>query len=56
MLQIKNNFAGARKLIKMSLLAQRSVAVQFSFNEEKVQSVHKGEECLVSRYVYMAIG
>ena len=56
-LQIKNNLAGARNLITMSLLVQRSVVEQFSFNEKKVQSVHvKGEECLVSRYVYMAIG
>ena len=30
---------------------------QFSFNGKKVQSVHvRGEECLVSRDVYMAIG
>ena len=41
----------------MSLLVQRSVVEQFSFNGKKVQSVHvKGEECLVSRDVYMAIG
>ena len=41
----------------MSLLAQRSVVEQFSFNGKKVQSVHvKGEECLLSRDVYMAIG
>ena len=41
----------------MSLLAQRSVVEQFGFNGKKVQSVHvKGEECLVSRDVYMAIG
>ena len=41
----------------MSLSVQRSVVEQFSFNGKKVQSVHvKGEECLVSREVYMAIG
>ena len=41
----------------MSLSVKRSVVEQFSFNGKKVQSVHvKGEECLVSRDVYMAIG
>ena len=41
----------------MSLLVQRSVVEQFSFNGKKVQSVHfKGEEFLVSRDVYMTIG
>ena len=41
---------------KMSLSVQRSFVEQFSFNGKKVQSVHvKGEECLVSRDVYMAI-
>ena len=41
----------------MSLSVQRSVVEQFSFNGKKIQSVHvKGEECLVSRDVYMAIG
>ena len=43
--------------IKMSLSVQRSVVEQFSFNGKKVQSVHvKGEECLMSRDAYMAIG
>ena len=42
---------------KISLLLQRSVVEQFSFNGKKVQSVHvKREECLVSRYVYKKIG
>ena len=41
----------------MNLSVQRSVVKQFSFNGKKVQSVHvNGEECLVSRDVYMAIG
>ena len=41
---------------KKSLSVQRSVVEQFSFNGKKVQSVHvKGEECLVSRDVYIAI-
>ena len=41
----------------MSLSFQCSIVEQFSFNGKKVQSVHvKGEECLVSRDVYMAIG
>ena len=41
----------------MSLSVQRSVVELFSFNVKKVQSVHiKGEECLVSRDVYMEIG
>ena len=41
----------------MSLSVQRLVAEQFNFKGNKVQSVYvKGEECLVSRDVYMAIG
>ena len=42
----------------MSLSVQRSVAEQFSFNRKKKFSQFKsrGEECLVSRDVYMAIG
>ena len=41
----------------MSLSVQRSVVEQLSFNGKKFQSVHvNGEECLVSRNVYMAIG
>ena len=41
----------------MSLLVQRSVVEQFSFNGKKGRSLHvNGEECLVSRDVYMAIG
>ena len=41
---------------KLSLSVQRSVVEQLSVNGKKVQSVHvKGEECLVSRDVYMAI-
>ena len=41
----------------MSLSVQHSVEEQFSFNGKKVQSVHvNGEECLVSRDVYRAIG
>ena len=52
-----NDLVGARNLIKMPLLVQCSVVESFNFNEGKVQSVHvNGEECLVSREVYMAIG
>ena len=41
----------------MSLLVQLSVVKQFSFNGKEVQSVHvNGQECLVSRDVYKAIG
>ena len=40
----------------MSLSVQRSVVEQFSFNGKNVQSAHiNGEECLVSRDVFMAI-
>ena len=56
-LQIKNNLAAARNLIRMSLLGQHSVVEQFSFNGKKVHSVHvEGEEYLVLRDVYTAIG
>ena len=52
-----NDLLGARNLIKMPLLVQCSVVESFNFNGGKVQSVHvNGEECLVSREVYMAIG
>ena len=41
----------------MSLSVQHSVVESFSFHGKKIQSVHvNGEECLVSRDVYMAIG
>ena len=41
----------------MSLSVQCSVVESFSFNGKKVQSAHvNGEECLVLRDVYMAIG
>ena len=41
----------------MSLLVQPLVVEQFSFNSKKVQSLDvNGEESLVSRDVYMAIG
>ena len=40
----------------MSLSVQRSVVESFNLNDKKAQSVHvNGEECLVSRDVYMAI-
>ena len=46
-----------KEIKKISLSVHRSVVEQFSFNRKKVQSVHvKGEECLVSRDVYKAIG
>ena len=48
---------GPEIIIKMSLSVQRSVVESFSFNGKKVQSVHvNGEECLVSRDIYKAIG
>ena len=51
-----NDLAGPRNLIKMCFSVQRSVVKSFEFNDKKFQSVHvKGEECLVSRDVYMAI-
>ena len=54
--QIKNDLAGARNLINMSFLVQRSNVKSFEFNGKNVQSVHVNvEECLVSRDVYMAI-
>ena len=41
----------------MSLSVQCSVVKSFEFNGKKIQSVHvNGEECLVSRDDYMAIG
>ena len=50
-------FFDQREIKKMSLSVHRSVVEQFSFNRKRVQSVHvKGEECLVSRDVYKAIG
>ena len=52
-----NELAGAGNLIKMSLSVQRLVLKSFEYNGKKVQSVHvNGEECLVSRDVYMSIG
>ena len=52
-----NDLAGTRRLIKMSLSVNHSVVKSCEFNRKKVQSVHvNGEDCLVSRGVYMAIG
>ena len=49
-------FFDQREIKKLSLSVQRSVVEQFSFTGKKVQSVHvNGKECLVSRYVYIAI-
>ena len=46
-----------RSPIKMSLSVQHSVVEQFSFNGKRVHSVHaNGEEFLVSKHVYKAIG
>ena len=48
---------GPKTTNKKSLLVQRSVVEQFSFNGKNVQSVYVNEEeCLVSRSVYKAIG
>ena len=50
-------FFEENQINKMSLSVQRSVIEQFSFDGKKVHSVYvKGEECLVSRNVYMTIG
>ena len=41
----------------MSLSVQSSTAKSFKFNDKSIRSVHvKGEECLISRDVYEAIG
>ena len=41
----------------MSLSGQRSVVESFKFNDKNIRVVHvNGEECLVSRDVYMAFG
>ena len=41
----------------MNLLVQRSVVESFKFNDKNIRAVHvNGEECLVSRDVYKAIG
>ena len=41
----------------MSLSVQRSVLESFKFNGKNIRAVHvNGEECLVSRDVYKAIG
>ena len=42
---------------KLSLSVQHSELEQFRFNGNRVQSVHvNGEECLVSKDIYMVIG
>ena len=41
----------------MSLSVQSSTVKPFKFNDKSIRSVHvKGEECLISRDVYEAIG
>ena len=41
----------------MSLSAQQPVIKSFKFNRKNIRSVHvKGEECLISRDIYKAIG
>ena len=41
----------------MSLSAQRPAVESFKFNIKNIRSVHvKGEECLLSRDVYKAVG
>ena len=56
--QLKNDLVGAPKLIKMSLLVQRSVVESFKFNGKHVRSVYAKDvgQCLVSKDVYEAIG
>ena len=55
--QFLNDLARDQDLIKMSLSVQCSFLKSFEFNGKKVQSVHvNGEECLLSRDAYMAIG
>ena len=53
-----NDLAGARNLIKMSLLVQRPVIESFEFNDKHVRSVYVKNvgQCLVSKDVYEAIG
>ena len=47
----------SKTIIKMSLSVQRSVVESFKFNDKNIRAVHvNGEECLVSRDVYKAIG
>ena len=57
-LQINDDLAWAsRPMIKMSLSVRRSVIQSFKFNDKNIRAVHvNGEECLVSRDVYKAIG
>ena len=48
---------GLENINKMSLSIRRSIIEQFSFNGKSVRSVHvNGEECLISRDVYEAVG
>ena len=53
-----NDLAGARNLIKMSLLVQRPVVESFEFNDKHVRSVYVENvgQCLVWKDVYEAIG
>ena len=56
--QIKNDPAGVRNLIKMSLSVQRSGVESFSFNGKHERSVYVKDvgQCLVSKDVYEAVG
>ena len=50
-------FFDQKELKKMSLSVLRSVVEPFKLNEKSIRTVHvNGEECLVSRDVYKAIG
>ena len=51
------NFFDQKELKRMSLSVQRLVVELFKFNNKNIRAVHvSGEECLVSRDVYKAIG
>ena len=50
-------FFNQREIKKISLPAQRPVVESFKFNRKNIRSMNvKGEECLVSRDVYRALG
>ena len=54
----ENNLTGARNLIKMSLLAQRSVVESFKFNDKNIRVVHIKNvgQCFVGIDVSKTVG
>ena len=51
------SFLDQKEIKKISLSVQRSVVKSFKFNGKNIRAVHvKGEEYLVSRNIYKAIG